>query len=138
MAFDLKQQTNLAIEQTAEMVLVNPVTGVDLFDPDKGEEDGVVKFTLVSKSNPKHLKAVEVLNKAQAKRGNRKPTMAEAREESVNFLVALSISVDNLEYDGQPINTPAAFKALYEDEEYSWVRDQVSDFLSKETNFIHA
>lgn len=138
MAFDISNVAGVAVEETSEMNLLHPVTGIEMYDPDLGEDEGKVVFTLVGPSNPKHRKAVEVLNKAKAKRGKREPTLAEAREESLNFLVALSVSVTNMEYKGQKIDSQEVFKELYSDEKLSWVRDQVSEFLSNSTNFINA
>ena len=135
MAFDIFS-TNITLEETAEMVLVHPVTGVDITDPK--DEEKVVKFTLIGTSNPKHRKAIEALMKAKNKRGKREPTLEESRKESIDFLVALSVSVENMLYNGQEINTAEVFRELYSNEKLAWVRDQVSAFLSLSDNFIQA
>lgn len=135
MSFDIFN-ASIAIEETAEMVLSHPVTGMDLYADN--DESKLIKFTLIGTSNPKHRKAIEALKRAQNKRGKREPTLEESREDSINFLVALSVKVDNMNYNGKEINSPEVFKELYSNEKLSWVRDQVSTFLSVSENFIKA
>ncbi len=136
MSFDILNAANLTIEETAEMVLVHPVTGLEMYADN--DETKPIKFTLIGTSNPKHRKAVEALMRAKNKRGKREPTVEESREDSINFLVALSVKVDNMDYGGRPITSPEVFKELYSNEKLSWVRDQVSNFLAVSDNFIKA
>jgi len=65
------------------------------------------------------------------------PTLEEKRKESIDFLVALSVTSDNLEYqDGVPVDNAEEFRKMYTDEDISWIRDQVSQFTGETTNFI--
>ena len=136
MTFDILNVSGITLEETAEMTLVHPVTGVEFADPK--DETKVVKFILIGQSNPKHKKALDALMKARAKRGKREPTMEESRQDSINFLVALSVKVENMKYGDQAIDSPEVFKELYSNEKLAWIRDQVSVFLSASENFIQA
>lgn len=138
MAFDLKKSEKFSIAQTADMVLCDPDTGAELFDPSLGEEDGKVVFTLVSTANPKHQRAVDKLTKARNKFGKRDPTPEETREMSMQFIADLSVSVENMEWNGQKIDNAEVFKEMYSDKEYSWIGEQVTAFLGTSTNFIKA
>lgn len=122
----------LSLVETAEMTLKHPTDGYVL-----GEDEGTpVTFTLHGTASRQHRKAIDVLVRKKKQRGNREATLEEARKESIDFLVALSVSVANMEYKGQAINTPEAFADLYSDESLSWVRNQVSDFVGSVDGFL--
>ncbi len=130
MAFDI---SSIALQDTAEMQLVHPVTGDVLFD---GTEDKPVTFTLAGVSSQKYRKAVDAMLRSQNKRGKREASPDERRDESNTFLAALSIKVENMEYDGEPVSTLESFKALYADESLGWIKAQVNDFLGSTEAFL--
>lgn len=140
MAFDLAT-SDLTLEETAEMVLLHPKTGEELFDTDLGPEEGKIVFTLVGRANPKYLKAVEAMRKANnriTQRGNKEATLEESRQVSVNFLASLSISVENMLFEGEEIDSTEQFKKLYSTEKFAWVREQVNTFLTDDKSFFKA
>jgi hypothetical protein len=140
MAFDI-MDTELVLEDTAEMVLINPKTGEEMYDKEKGPEEGKVVFTLVGQANPKYLKAVEAMRKANKRitqNGNKDATLEEGRQVSVNFLASLSVSVENMTYGGKAIDSAEQFKELYSNEKLSWIREQVNTFLTDNKSFFKA
>ncbi len=119
------------------------VATLNLVDPETGEEvevDGKpVSITVMGQAHPKYLKAVEVMSTAREKRERqgKKTTLAEGREDSINFLASISVTSENLEDDdGNPITTKEQFKELYGNDAIAWVRNQVSEFAGKDTNFF--
>ncbi len=129
-----KKQMTFA--ETATLNLVDPITGIDL------EEDGKpVSITVYGKSSKQHRKAVEALlkkeEKLEASKKKGSALLDERRANSIEFLMAISVSTDNLvDADNNPVESAEQFKELYSDEEVSWIRDQVSAFASVDTNFM--
>lgn len=133
MAFN-PRKSNMVFQETSHLNLIDPVSGVEL------EADGEpVSIEVYSKSSKQHRKAVEALMKKIDKRGNRKVSLEEQKKDSIDFLVAISVSSNNLVDDeDKPIETAEQFAALYSDDEISWIRDQVSAFAADDTNFLKA
>lgn len=131
MAFNARKSNKVFVE-TATLNLVDPETGVEM------EEDGKpVSIEIYGKASKQHRKAVEVLNKRIEKRGNRKVSLDEMKKDSIDFLVAISVSTTNfVDDEDKPIETAEQFAELYSDDEISWIRDQVSNFASDDVNFL--
>jgi hypothetical protein len=127
MAFNPKAKSYAEI---ATLNLVDPETGAELEDSGKP-----VTISIYGASSAQHRKAVDVLMAKAKKRGNREASLQERKDESIEFLAAISSSSENLEYDG-PVESKEQFKAMYSDDTVSWIRDQVSDFASIQTNFF--
>jgi hypothetical protein len=130
MAFNPKSKS---YEETATLNLIDPET-----DSEIEVEGKPVSITVYGKASKQHRKAVEVLLKRREDRAKqkKKETLETGRADSIEFLVALSVSSDNLEYNDELVETAEQFKELYSDEEISWVRDQVNSFISVDTNFF--
>lgn len=139
MTFDLN---TLALSTEAEALhLTHPVTELPLYAPvAKGEdpESKPVRILLHGTASKQYRKAVDAMLKRNAKRGRREATPDESREASVDFLVALSVSTENLSLDGEEINSPEMFKKLYSDDRFSWVKAQADSFLSATESFLQA
>lgn len=120
--------------------ITHPVTG-DVLADDKGNKVVVHLFGKASKQrreyDDKRLK--EVLDK-QKKKGNalaQELTVEKVRDNEISAAVAMTSHIDTLVADdGTPYNTPEAIKALYEDEGYYWLFDQVKAELENDSNFI--
>jgi hypothetical protein len=129
MAFNYKTKV---YEETATLNLVDPETGVEL-----EVENKPVSITMYGQASAKHRKAVDALMTKANKRGKRESTLEEKRQESLDFLVALSVSTSNfVDEDEQPISTPEQFKTLYADESVAWIRDQVQEFIGNPLSFM--
>jgi hypothetical protein len=131
MSFELNQ---LALEDQAALHLTHPATDMPLY-ADK-EETKPVQIILKGQASQTYARAVDAMMKAAAKRGKREATPAEAREQSVNFLVALSVTAENLTLDGEPVDSQEAFRKLYSDERFGWIKTQVNEFLGKTEAFL--
>lgn len=130
MAFNPKSKS---FEETATLNLIDPDTDQEI------EVDGKpVSITVYGKASKQHRKAVEVMLKRRDDRAKqkKKETIDTARADAIEFLVALSVSSDNLEYNDELVETAEQFTALYSDEDIYWVRDQVNAFLTDDTNFL--
>ena len=130
-AFDLE---SLALQEEAELHLINPRDSQPIY-ADKAETKPV-KIKLYGTASDAYRKAVDKMMAKNAKRGKREATPAEAREQSVDFLAALSISTENLNMNGAPIDTVEGFKELYSNSKFSWVREQVDAFLGNTESFL--
>lgn len=136
MAFDISA---LKLEPTTEMHLKHPVTMEPLYDTDKdGNEDESkpVLFHLLGKASKQHKKAVEALMLKKKNRKGREPTLTESLADNVEFLASLSTKVDNMEVNGEAIESQEAFRSLYSDPSYSWVVDQVADSIGSVEDFL--
>lgn len=131
---------DLALDVEASLHLMHPKDGVTpLYAPvakGEDEESRPVKLSLYGPASDKYRKAMDVMHKKDAKRGNRKATLEEAREQNVEFLAALSISVSNIKFDGETVDNTEAFRKLYSNPKYEWVTKQVSGFIFEEGNFF--
>lgn len=131
MAFNLK---TLALKKdTFPLQLRSPLNDEPLVD-DAGKKVIINVFGTASKE---YRDAMRAMQARQLKRPKGKTaTVAEIHEEGVELLVAVSESAENLELDGQPVSSPASFRALYANPEYSWVREQVDAAVAEVANFL--
>lgn len=136
MTFELN---SLALSDETTVQLVHPVTEVPLFAPVKKGEDAEskpVQVTVKGTASQAYRKAVDAMMKKAAKRGKREATPEEIREQSVDFLVALSVKIDNLTVDGEAVDSAEAFRKLYSDARFDWVKDQVNAAISDVQGFL--
>ncbi len=132
MTFDLN---SLALTEEATFQLTHPATGAPLF-ADKKEEKPV-EIVLRGQASQAYRRAVDQLQKNRNKRGGKDATPAQAREESIEFLTTLSVEIRNLHLDGAPVADADAFRKLYSDERFSWIKLQVNDFLGDVGSFLN-
>lgn len=122
----------LALSETTDMLLKHPVTGEVL-----GEDEGKpVTFTLYGSASREYRKAVDTLVKAANKRGKKEATPAEKRQESVDFLVSLTVKAENILYNGAPLDNPTALADFYADEKFNWVREQINEAIGSVESFL--
>lgn len=131
MAFNLN---SLAIPETTELHLVHPVTQ-ELLYADAAQTKAVV-IVLYGQSSRKYRAAVSAMQNRALKRGKKQATAEQMQEEGVELLVACSEKAVNLDFDGKPIDTPEAFRKLYSDPAYLWLREQVDSALAEVSNFL--
>ncbi len=70
------------------------------------------------------------------KRGNKKPTPEQQREEGIELLTAVCFSAENLNYKGEAVKTEAQFRELLSDDKMSWVKGQIDEALGNVELFI--
>lgn len=133
--------SSLALSEETTVQLTHPVTDMPLFAPvGKGEdpESKPVQVTVKGEASQAYRKAVDAMMKKNAKRGKREATPDEMREQSVEFLTALSVRIDNMTLDGEPVDTPDAFRKLYSDPRYDWLKTQINAAIGDTASFLKA
>jgi hypothetical protein len=131
--------SSLALSEETTVQLTHPVTDMPLFAPvGKGEdpESKPVQVTVKGEASQAYRKAVDAMMKKNAKRGKREATPDEMREQSVEFLTALSVKIDNMTLDGEPVDTPDAFRKLYSDPRYDWLKTQINTAIGDTASFL--
>ena len=126
--------------EATSVVLTHPQTGDNLVN-DEGKEITIHVFGKASKKHrdfsDSRLKSALEKQKKAGKITAQELTVEKIRSESVEFAVAMSSHIENMEGDdGKPINTPEAFKVIYENPEYYWLLDQVNAAIENDSNFI--
>jgi hypothetical protein len=136
MTFELN---SLALTEETVVQLEHPATGELLFAPvEKGEdpESKPVQVTVKGEASREYQKAVDAMMKKINKRGKREATPDELREQNADFLTALSVRVDNMTLNGEPVDNPEAFRKLYLDPHYDWVKVQVNKAVQSVEHFL--
>lgn len=124
----------LALKETTELQLVHPVNEQPLF-ADK-EQNKAVAVALYGTSSKQYRNAITAMQNRQLRRGKKTATAEQLREESVNLLVACSDKAINFTYNDAPVEDADAFRALYSDPAFSWLKDQVDAALGDPSNFL--
>ena len=130
----------LALKDTVDLQLRHPVTDEPLVTAD-GKPVGIVLYGTASKQYRNAVTAMQNRALKRSQRAGKKdsaPTAEEMREESVRLLVACSEKAFNLEYKGAPLDNAEAFRSLYNDAAFSWIKDQVDAALGDVSNFLEA
>lgn len=126
---------NLKAKDTFELSLRHPVTDELLYaDEDKKLP---LKAILFSTSSKQYRTAMNAMQNRRLKR--KKDATAEVlQEEGVELLVACSDKILNMTFEGEAVDNPAAFRALYSETGFEWLRQQVDSALGDVSNFIQA
>lgn len=125
---------SLALKETTEFQLRHPVTDEPLW-ADK-EQTKPVAISLYGTSSKQYRNAITAMQNRQLRRGKKAVTAEALKDESVSLLVACSDAGVNLTYDNAPLNSADAFRALYSDPKFSWIKDQVDNALGDPSNFL--
>lgn len=125
---------SLAIQESTVLHLVHPATGEKLY-ADKAEKQAIT-ITVASTSSRAYRQAVNAMHNRTIKRGGKRLTAEQQKDEGVELLVACCISSDNLTNAGTVVKTEAEFRALLSDDKMSWLKNQVDEALSNVENFI--
>lgn len=128
--FDLK---SLAIKESAVVHLKNPFTDEPLFVNDKGELDELgknpVTVTIASTGSRQYRLAINAMINRSNKRGNKKPSAEEQKQEGIELLVACCLDSENLSYDGEPVKSDSQFRAMLSDDTISFIKQQIDEAL---------
>lgn len=132
---------SLAIQESTVLHVAHPANGEKLYIDADGnmtldKTDKPITITVASTSSKAYRGAVNAMHNRTIKRGNKKLTAEQQKEEGVELLVACCISAANLTYNGEKVKTEADFRDLLSDDKMSWLKAQVDEALSNVENFI--
>jgi hypothetical protein len=126
----------LSLKDTVELQLRHPVTDELLFADEAKEKP--VQIVIYGTSSKQYRNAVTAMQNRQLKRKQKTVSAEVMREESVELLVQCSEKAVNLSYKGKPVADADAFRELYSDPSFSWLKDQVDGALGDVSNFLAA
>lgn len=125
---------SLALKDTTELQLRHPVTEELLWADN--EQTKPVAIALFGTSSKQYRNAITAMQNRQLRRGKQKVSAETLKEESISLLVACSDRGVNLTYKKADLDNEEAFRALYSDPAYSWLKDQVDAALGDPSNFL--
>lgn len=131
MTFDI---SNLAIQDSTVVHLVHPATEEKLY-ADKDQKEAIT-ITVASTASRAYRQAVAAMQNRRIKRGNKKDTAEQQKEEGIELLTSCCITSDNLKYKGHAVKTESEFRELLSDDGMSWVKNQVDEALGNVELFI--
>jgi hypothetical protein len=129
MSFELE---SLALKETTEVELLHPVSGEVLID----SEGNKVTISLYGTSSKQYRNAITAMQSRALKRGKKQLSVEEMRKEGVELLVACSDKINSLTYKGAPVDNDSAFRELYADPKFSWLREQVDAAVGDVSSFL--
>lgn len=130
--FDLK---SLSMKDTMTLQLRHPVTDELLFaDEDKKMP---VSVTLYGQASKQYRNAINAMQNRSLKRDKKKVTAEVLREEGIELLVACTAKWNHLVVDGEKVADENAYRALYSNAEYGWLKDQVDVGLGDTSAFLN-
>ncbi len=126
--------SSFSTKDQATLHLVDPATGMPLYDDDNNP----VEIVIYGPSSKQSRNATLAMQNRYLNKGSKKKESAEANiKEGTDILVACSIRANNLVLpDGSSIDSPAAFNTLYNDPTLEWLKDQVLVFSKDVSNFL--
>ena len=128
MAFNINTK---AIGDTTKVHLTDPSTDEKLFD----EAGNAVSVEIYGKASKAYRQALSVLSRKSLQRKGKQQSFETNVEDNIDLLVTISKAAHNFEMDGAPVNSPEAFKALYNNPNLFWIKDQVQAALDDNANF---
>lgn len=139
MAFNL---STLATKESTTVHLRHPATDELLFDEIKEADGSVtslpVTIDIYGPSSSVFRNLILEMSDRQAKRGKTKLSAEANRKEGIALLAACSIKAHNFAIDdeGTVVDSEAAFKKLYSDPTFAWVKEQVDSAMGDYGNFL--
>jgi hypothetical protein len=131
--FDLDK---LSMKETVDLHLRHPVSE-ELLYADEAKTKPVV-IVLQGTSSKQYRNAITAMQNRALKRGKKQASAEVMREEGIELLVACSEKAVNFSYQGKSVEDDAAFRSLYGDAKFSWLKDQVDTGLGDVSNFLEA
>lgn len=124
----------LSLRDTVELQLRHPVSDELLFADEEKTKPVVIE--LFGTSSKEYRNAITAMQNRALKRGKKQATAEVMKEEGIELLVACSAKALNFQYAGKPIADDAAFRTLYGDAKFSWLKEQVDAGLGDVSNFL--
>lgn len=126
----------LSMKDTVDLHLRHPVSDELLYAD--AEKQKPVTIVLFGTSSKQYRNAITAMQNRALKRGKKQASAEVMREEGIELLVACSEKAVNFSYKGKPLLDGDAFRALYGDASFSWLKDQVDAGLGDVANFLQA
>lgn len=126
---------SLALNDTTELHLRHPVTGEHLYADGDAKKEPVVSI-LYGTSSEQYRQAVTNMQNRALKRGKKPLTAEQMKAEAIELLVACSERINNLTYKGKPVDNSSAFRELYNDPKFSWLKDQHDETIGDISAFL--
>lgn len=126
----------LSLKDTVSLQLRHPVSEELLFADEAKTKP--VEIELHGTSSKNYRSAITAMQNRSLKRGKKQASAETMREESIELLVACSAKAKNFSYCGKPVSDDEAFRTLYGDAKFSWLKEQVDAALGDNANFLQA
>lgn len=128
MAFNI---TSAAVVETTLVHLVD-ANDEKLYD----EAGAAVMIEIFGKASKAYKNALSELSRKNLQRKGKPQSFSTNVEDNIELLVAISKTSHNLEMDGEAVDSPAAFKALYSNPHLFFIKDAVQAALEDNANFL--
>jgi hypothetical protein len=128
----------LQVDKPSKMTILDPVSQQPIRDAE-GKESFIELYSSDSPKGRTHQK--NMLRQRLNMRGRGKLTPEQLEAESVDLLVALSVSWYLLTFEGKPLNVEFSqenARELYSSESMAWLREQVDTYTSDRANLSKA
>lgn len=127
---------SLSLSETTELQLRHPATDELLFADEAQTKP--IAILVYGKGSKKYRNAILAVQNRHLKRSKTKEKVSaeQLREEGIDLLVACSDKAINFDYKGAPVDSAAAFRELYNDPAFDWIKDQVDAGLGDVENFL--
>jgi len=140
MALNLTAKSPLAlIEKSVPVNLLDPATDEKLYDTvieDGKEVKKYVVMNIFGEASKTHRQARVSMQNKNLNNTRKKPSAEKQNEEWTDFLVKITESIDNLEYEGVACDNPTTIKALFEDPAFGWIVAQVGTAQGDTSAFL--
>ena len=126
----------LSLKDTVSLQLRHPVSEELLFADEAKTQP--VEIELHGTSSKEYRNAITAMQNRALKRGKKQASAEVMKEEGIELLVACSAKANNFSFGGKPVSDDAAFRSLYGDAKFSWLKEQVDAGLGDVSNFLKA
>ena len=121
-------------EITAVMNVIHPITGEEMF-----QEDGThVTVTLLGMESSIAKRIIKARAQKQLNKRNQKVDLDEAREFTISLQAKLITASQGLTENGQDLDLTDQATAIDVLTRYSWLREQIDEFIADRANFYKA
>lgn len=121
-------------EITAVMTVIHPITGEEMFQ----EDDTPVTVTLLGMESSVAKRVTKARAQKQLNKRNQKVDLDEAREFTISLQAKLITASSGLKENGQDLDLTDQATAIDVLTRYSWLREQIDEFITDRANFYKA
>lgn len=130
--------SSLALNETTALHIKHPVSG-ELLYADEDKKKPVVAHLYGPSSKVYRAANLKLRNRAIKRQASKQKLTAEQIEqEGIGFLVACSDKIDNLAFNGSPVDCPEAFNEMYTNPKFDWLKSQIDECIGDTANFLEA
>lgn len=121
-------------EITAVMNVIHPITGEEMFQ----EDDTPVTITLLGMESSIAKRVTKARAQKQLNKRNQKVDLDEAREFTISLQAKLITASQGLTENGQDLDLTDPATSVDVLTRYSWLREQIDEFITDRANFYKA